>query len=207
MTKRTTYLASIGFLALAALSAPSARAAYLVTFEEVGSDVVEVGGGTIDLTDLEVFDFRQAVFTGIQPNGAFFGSGTGEVSLVGGDITGPGSYGPGGSTSPSSSDGDGIMLILAFSQAPLRVPEGYLSGSALSETSTYLNATFASLGMTPGEYVYSWGSGEHADTFTINIAASPPPAVPEPSTWAMMLIGFAGLGLAGWRHRRTACNV
>ena len=63
MTKRTTYLASIGFLALAALSAPSARAAYLVTFEEVGSDVVEVGGGTIDLTDLEVFDFRQAVFT------------------------------------------------------------------------------------------------------------------------------------------------
>ena len=99
------------------------------------------------------------------------------------------------------------MLILADSQIPLRVPEGYLSGSALSETSTYLNATFASLRMTPGEYVYSWGSGEHADTFTINIVASPPPAVPEPSTWAMMLIGFAGLGLAGWRHRRTACNV
>jgi hypothetical protein len=26
-------------------------------------------------------------------------------------------------------------------------------------------------------------------------------AVPEPSTWAMMLIGFAGLGFAGWRAR------
>jgi hypothetical protein len=24
-------------------------------------------------------------------------------------------------------------------------------------------------------------------------------AVPEPSTWAMMLLGFAGLGLAGYR--------
>jgi hypothetical protein len=24
---------------------------------------------------------------------------------------------------------------------------------------------------------------------------------PEPSTWAMMLIGFAGLGYAGWRQR------
>jgi hypothetical protein len=26
-------------------------------------------------------------------------------------------------------------------------------------------------------------------------------AVPEPSTWAMMLLGFAGLGFAGWRAR------
>ena len=25
--------------------------------------------------------------------------------------------------------------------------------------------------------------------------------VPEPSTWAMMLLGFAGLGFAGWRRR------
>ena len=28
------------------------------------------------------------------------------------------------------------------------------------------------------------------------------PPVPEPSTWALMLLGFAGLGFAGWR--RTA---
>ncbi len=27
-------------------------------------------------------------------------------------------------------------------------------------------------------------------------------AVPEPSTWAMMLLGFAGLGFAGWRRAR-----
>ena len=28
-------------------------------------------------------------------------------------------------------------------------------------------------------------------------------AVPEPSTWAMMLIGFAGLGVAGYRSRKA----
>jgi ATP-dependent DNA ligase len=28
----------------------------------------------------------------------------------------------------------------------------------------------------------------------------PPPAVPEPSTWAMMLLGFAVLGYAGYRR-------
>ena len=27
-------------------------------------------------------------------------------------------------------------------------------------------------------------------------------AVPEPSTWAMMLLGFAGLGFAGYRRAR-----
>ena len=27
-------------------------------------------------------------------------------------------------------------------------------------------------------------------------------AVPEASTWAMMLLGFAGLGYAGWRGSR-----
>ena len=27
-------------------------------------------------------------------------------------------------------------------------------------------------------------------------------AVPEPSTWAMMLLGFAGLGYAAWRGGR-----
>jgi hypothetical protein len=28
--------------------------------------------------------------------------------------------------------------------------------------------------------------------------------VPEPSTWAMMLLGFAGLGFASYRHARKA---
>jgi hypothetical protein len=28
-------------------------------------------------------------------------------------------------------------------------------------------------------------------------------AAPEPSTWAMMIIGFAGLGYAGWRRTRS----
>ena len=29
-------------------------------------------------------------------------------------------------------------------------------------------------------------------------------AVPEPSTWAMLLLGFAGLGFAGYRRTRRA---
>jgi len=30
------------------------------------------------------------------------------------------------------------------------------------------------------------------------------PGVPEPSTWAMMLLGFAGVGFAGYRRARKS---
>ena len=39
--------------------------------------------------------------------------------------------------------------------------------------------------------------------YDVLTGASDPIAAPEPSTWAMMLIGFAALGLAGWRARRS----
>src|SRR5277367_6454130 len=57
MTGRTSYLASLAILAMGAISAPSAQAAYVITFQEVGADVVETGSGFFDLTDLDVGSF------------------------------------------------------------------------------------------------------------------------------------------------------
>lgn len=34
-----------------------------------------------------------------------------------------------------------------------------------------------------------------------------PPAVPEPATWAMMLVGFAGLGFGGYRATRKSAAL
>jgi hypothetical protein len=41
-------------------------------------------------------------------------------------------------------------------------------------------------------------------TYTTSLFAtsSTTPAVPEPSTWAMMILGFAGLGLLGFRRKQ-----
>jgi hypothetical protein len=33
------------------------------------------------------------------------------------------------------------------------------------------------------------------------------PTIREPSTWAMMLLGFAGLGYAGFRKARSAISI
>lgn len=38
----------------------------------------------------------------------------------------------------------------------------------------------------------------------VSITAETTGTVPEPSTWAMMLVGFAGLGYAGYRRSRSA---
>ena len=45
--------------------------------------------------------------------------------------------------------------------------------------------------------------GTPAPTFNAAFSLSGS-VVPEPSTWAMMLLGFAGLGFAGYRHARKA---
>jgi hypothetical protein len=41
------------------------------------------------------------------------------------------------------------------------------------------------------------------DGLTVNSVA----AVPEPSTWAMMILGFAGVGFMGYRRRNSALRV
>jgi PEP-CTERM motif len=39
------------------------------------------------------------------------------------------------------------------------------------------------------------------------VSATPSSTVPEPSTWAMLLLGFAGLGYASFRQRRKSVSL
>ncbi|MGA8714412.1 MAG: PEP-CTERM sorting domain-containing protein [Roseiarcus sp.] len=47
----------------------------------------------------------------------------------------------------------------------------------------------------------AWPMGLGTNSAIIAVASS---AIPEPSTWAMMVLGFAGLGFAGYRRGRKA---
>ena len=201
---RMVVASAVGAAMLIGLCTSSARAAFVVDLTQEGSNVVATGGGTINLTDLR-FDFSiQSRGVMFPANGAIVNGPTSfTLESVYTGITGPTNFGGGGSTRASSGSGD--IVSVAGASRLVDVPAFYLSGTALSDSMTFDSATFASLGATPGTYTWTWGSGVNADSFTLQIG--PASVIPEPSTWAMMLLGFAGLGLAGWRRRRTACNV
>jgi hypothetical protein len=115
-------------------------------------------------------------------------------------FTGPTSFGIGTGASANSGSGDLVGLETSVLGRQIVVPPGYVSGNPLSDTSTYNTQNFASLGVTPGTYVWTWGTGAHADSFTLQVG----PAVPEPAS--LTLLGIGTLGFLGyrWRRRRLA---
>ena len=80
------------------------------------------------------------------------------------------------------------------------MPQGYVSGAALSDSMTFNNATFASLGVTPGTYVWTWGTGLANQNFTLIIGGA---GVPDGGS-TVSLLGCALLGLAALR-RKLSC--
>lgn len=179
---------------------PQAQAAFVATMVEIGPDVVLSGSGTINTAG---FISPGYAVTGAPPGviwptvgGIFIGGPA--VSLVDyyAPFSGPTSFGSGGPSNPTSGSGDKVGLRLDL--PGVAVPLGYVSGDFLSSSSTYAGATFASLGVTIGNYVWSWGSGPTVDSFTLNITE----AVPEPASLALLATGIAGLVLR--RRRKSA---
>jgi PEP-CTERM motif len=182
------------------LSAPPAEAAFVMTLEQDGPNVVATGSGTIDLVGLSPAGGGSGLAGQIDPSmSAIVAGATGTIANYE-FSNGPTNFGTGGTVAASSGSGD---LVFVIGSMFIGVPGGYVSDSFLSDQATWDNATFASPGVTPGTYKWTWGSGADADSFTLIAGAAP--AAPEPSTWAMMLIGFLGLAGVGLRQKkRTA---
>ena len=85
----------------------------------------------------------------------------------------------------------------------LVVPVGYVSGNPLLNTMTFNNATLASLGVTPGTYVWTWGTGLPNQNFTLQIGSVGVQGVPDGGSTGSLL-GCALLGLVALR-RKLSC--
>lgn len=204
VTMRITMVIAMG------LAVAPAEAGYVVDLTEQGSDVVATGGGVIDLTGLSFGGSVQLVGA-IVPNKGRIWIGQSSFAAAWADqydgFTGPTSFGDGGYN--ASVHGTGSGDALGIDGAFLDVPLGYHSGNPLSSMEIYQNQTFASLGVTPGTYEWTWGTGPDQN-FTLVIGRAVT-AVPEASTWVMTGLGFAGLGFMGYagsaRRRRSAPAV
>jgi hypothetical protein len=182
---------------------------YLVTIQQVGSDVVATGSGNIDLTGLN----QPPAFTGsfadvIEASTAIIDLSTGNADLLTGTISGPTNFGPGlGVLTFASSSSGPIVGFDATDTAPfnrdLRIPTGYVNDSALgTSTDTFAMQTLASLGLTPGTYQWTWGTGAD-QSFTVQIIGTVS-SVPLPGALPLFATGLAGLGLLGWRRKKKA---
>jgi hypothetical protein len=172
----------------------SAKANFVETISQVGSNVVATGNGAIDLAGL-TFAFNGGGSVGIDASIGYINAGSGSGDVYGG-YTGPANFGSGGFFPPDFTSGDSVAL--SVSQNLLLVPTGYLSNTALSDSMTFNNETLAAMGLTPGTYVWSWGDGPNQN-FTLEIGGS----VPDSGS-TVSLLGCALLGLAMLR-RKLSC--
>jgi hypothetical protein len=190
-------ISAVGALVVLGVSAgpvSNARAGYIVTLEQVGSDVVATGSGSIDLTGLTyvITDLNSSL---LHPSLAIIAVGPTASTLTDAyDVAiGPGSFGPGGFSAPTS--GSGPLVELSGASGYVFVPAGYVADTSLGTSiDTWDNATFASLGLTPGSYTWSWDGG--AGSFTVDV-------IPEPASITLMVTGLVGLGLKRRRRRTT----
>jgi hypothetical protein len=177
----------------------SAEASVLIDMSEVGGNLVITGSGTIDLAGLSFSS------SGLDHGFVFASLGGVAVGPEGADdlysgVAGPASFGTGGFIIPFGQSGDVFGVLGTFSPPTILVPHGYVSGTSLSGSSTYVGQTFTSLGLKQGTYLYTWGSGADGDSLTVQIG---PASVPEPGTWAMIMLGFAALGLGSFSRLKT----
>lgn len=192
--------ARIALLAATCWISTAANAAYMIQANEIGGNVVFSGSGSLNLTALTPAYV-------IAPNASFVAPtlgiailGTPEAIQVFSGATGPTTFGTGMFVFANATSTSGSQVRL--DPTSIAAPLGYVSGSALgSSTSTFANSTFASLGLAPGQYQWSWGQGSSSDTLTLQIGEVS--AVPEPATWGFMLLGFGLMG-AAMRHRRRS---
>jgi len=196
----------MGFL-FAAAAAPKAAAAVNILLSTSGGNVVATISGSVNTADLGGLVQQTASTVMVSDSGFLVaGGGGGYQQQVNDDcytnvtLTGPYAFGTSDLFAQGNiNTGDLVGILVAPNDlipSNIFLPRGYVSGTALSGTTTWTGKSFASFGLTPGEsYTWTWGSGGNVDSFTIQ-------TVPEPSTFALLGLGVLGLAYVIRRQRQ-----
>ncbi len=208
--RRSARYAALASIAAMTFVPASTQAAVVITILQQGSDVVATGSGALNVSAL------QSCFCAAGSSGLTEVVGNTATAVIGSissnpysasfltGASGPANFGSGTYKGASSGSGDIFGVGNTNNIGDIFIPAGYSSGQALSGSSTWTGATFASLGLTPGVYDFTWGSAATADSLQVRIGSPLVAGVPEPSTWAMMMLGVFALGATLRRRNRSA---
>lgn len=164
---------------LALIHAP-ARAEITVVAEEIGGHVWLTATGSANVLDL---DGPGTTLASPSISPSLPGLSVGERGGDGyeGELHGPANFGVLNLFIPYWQETGGSVGFRYFPELDnnfqpdyLYLPEGYISGSQLHSTAAWANTNFEELGMSPGTYTWTWGSGQNADSLTL--------IIPEPGT-------------------------
>lgn len=173
-------LMALGAVTLSALAATTAPAGATINVGDT-LDVQYIYGGVYD-------DLGNFAYTG--PGQSVGSAGITTVFLSGGEVA-------------FANDQSGLDGVTFSGVEPFNGPvlTDLTNGSAFAGWNvTSATAGYTSAYLTSGAIGVNW-SGQLYNGGEVVIGAS---GVPEPSTWAMLMLGFASLGFAGYRKGKGA---
>ena len=182
----------------------------IVEARETGGDVVFTTSGSLNLTGWDEGIIAGPISASIWPGlgVANFGLPSGGVQYSAPFSVSPDNYGVGGNASPDSRSGDAFTFSFGALGNEIVVDAGYVFGNPIQSTMTFEDKTLETLGINPGDTVWSWelmptsGSVRPvvAATSSITLRAI---AIPEPSAFALLgLIGIVAGGRSWWKRCR-----
>ena len=198
-------LFSIAVAVASIFACQNALAVFTINVVETGGNVVATGSGTVNISGLGVFSLSGTTQPSplVLPSNkaiSLHSNGNLPIHLWVGAVTGP-SFGSGPRIDADSGSGD----VFQISSGALILSNSYVSGNPLNNSATWTGKSFANLGLTPGSYTFSWGTGLNADTFVLNIgpvvSPTPVPALGEYGLLSLIsLIAMFGMRQARKRN-------
>jgi hypothetical protein len=127
---------------------------------------------------------------------------TGSFSIIGGGIN----YLSGSFTDVVDGPflGNSLSLVVSNSAVPPEIVD--FTSDVIKDLNSPRSLTLAFTAVTPAAFIIPSATGNTIRGFNAAVAGNMSATIPEPSTWAMMLVGFAGLGYAAFRSRRRATS-
>lgn len=199
-------LPKLALSAFALTAAVAANAVVTINIVQDGANVFATASGTANTAGFTLFNGTTSYTTGLignfrrydwlivgpGPQGYYLGLSSDTIYNAFEYTNGP--NGQGEVFAPDESTGAPVGVL----GNELILPQGYVSGSALSATSVFRNTSLDTLHLKTGTYIATWGYNATADSLVVNVSTAP---VPEPETFAMMFVGMGVIGLISNRKR------